>query len=74
MSSPREDMRCETCLFWVKGGDGELKAHGRCHRFPAVYVGKPVDAAINTRWWRWPNTKPEDWCGEWQPNTRREEK
>ena len=45
----------------------DMLRNGHCRRLPPQVVvwppQEPDDATCDSRW---PRTKPEDWCGEWQ--------
>ena len=82
-TSPREDMRCSTCLWWTEADldDPNFVAEAGqadCRRYPPLIVfGEDTQAEedeANALFSRWPSTKADEWCGEWQPNSRREEK
>ena len=53
-------MRCKNCRWW------DLVDHN-CHRHPPFIEsvqtpeGKPIDYAI------FPPSRPDDWCGEFEP-------
>jgi hypothetical protein len=65
-------MRCDECRFWVRneniereGGDCRLKAP---RMLGEVFIGdKSVGCEAESLVASWPNTKPSDWCGEFQP-------
>lgn len=47
--------RCETCAFWAENSE--------CRRWPPLYgrVSKSYPGRGP-----WPDTSPDDWCGEWR--------
>jgi hypothetical protein len=52
--TPQAERQCGGCRFW-KQRDYE----GECRRYaPAPSSEHPVE---------WPDTRSEDWCGEWEP-------
>jgi hypothetical protein len=51
--------RCEACRFWEDVGEG----YGHCHRLPPV----PLGSGESTLMTAWPETKADDWCGEFFP-------
>ena len=68
-------MKCVSCKFWEE--DSEKSSYGYCHR----YAPKPAprseivhrvegDTSMNTFW---PQTREEDWCGEWSAQVEVEE-
>lgn len=50
-------MQCELCKYWLRleGLDA-----GECHRNPPVAIGESMHVSTE-----WPQTSPENWCGEW---------
>lgn len=66
MSHPHdEDARCEECTFWV---DLDTPYYGEplgeCHkRAPGDYVHR-YERDIRTGGRRWPDTRGDDWCNE----------
>lgn len=55
------EARCETCVFWAGFRHGnQLTAPCRAH--PPAYSS--VRKSI------WPETRPDDWCGEYAANDR----
>lgn len=55
--------RCDTCGQWRKGHSGL----GDCRR----YAPRELDRN-NAAWAIWPQTFPEQWCGEWRPKNERD--
>jgi hypothetical protein len=47
--------RCETCRFWTPPSKGAV---------PPCFCKRYPPNGANTA--RWPQTQPQDWCGEWQ--------
>ena len=63
--------RCASCKWWQseKSSEGRSYAFGRCHlnppenktmsfQTPGGIIRQPVTA--------WPQTKPDDFCGQWE--------
>lgn len=65
--------RCEGCRWWAKGG---YYGVGECRRFPPDHgpMGN-VHQGGDFSERRWPKTRDDDWCGEWQarPESRPKE-
>ncbi len=69
---PTTERRCDRCRFWHEfSGNSEAtpgEHTGECRRHPPVIVFPfqmhdilPAESGF------WPLTRPEDWCGEFQP-------
>lgn len=57
-------MRCDECRFWdAIPIVGNAKPHGWCHRNAPVFVEYQNGKT-------WPETTADDWCGEFQPQTK----
>lgn len=54
--NPNNHPTCDTCTWWERYSPRT----GHCH-------GGPPTATTNGK--LWPRTKPDDWCGQHQPNT-----
>lgn len=63
---------CRRCCFWFKFTStfpqGNDSPTGQCRRYPPVIVTPfemhdvlPAESGF------WPLTRPDDWCGEYQP-------
>ena len=50
------------CIFW------EVERQGRCNRYPP----KPVVGPNGLSNWRFAETFPDQWCGEWRPIPEKE--
>lgn len=70
-----EAARCRSCQFWKMGSSSEV---GECRRLPPQIVSRTSDysrslgggdysegisTSVDSEW---PDTKAEDWCGEWR--------
>ena len=72
-----ENQSCKNCLFMVLeispyGGDPDP----HCHRMPPAFYSETVQSerpgtldktTVNKAWCGWPETKNDNWCGEWTP-------
>ena len=57
------ELQCSACKFWEEISD--TPAMGSCRRHaPLAVILNPLSEFSNLDA-RWPRTKPEDWCGEW---------
>jgi len=52
----KKEKVCENCEYWKKDED---TADGECRK------NAPISGGDRSRY-RWPLTKPEDWCGEYK--------
>lgn len=69
MSERKE--RCETCRFW-----DATEGLNNCRRYPptftaiAIEPGEVENGTLEADLAFWPQTGPDDWCGEWQPKPK----
>jgi hypothetical protein len=72
-------IQCQSCAFWQQHTDakGDVPAWGFCLRYPPVAVARVesdtqgefgnyherVSSSVTTEW---PETRANEWCGEWQ--------
>jgi hypothetical protein len=64
---------CDTCLFLVRSDTLLRENVGWCVRFPpqvVKHVDEDEDYGLHLDATRSPFVEGENWCGEWQPNTR----
>ncbi len=66
------EQRCENCRFWKRlPKDEEEPGLGDCKRHaprPIIALsGLRMDECLSEIYW--PETREEDWCGEWQAIT-----
>ena len=67
MNEKKRKDRCETCKFWDEGGS-LVEGHGECHRnAPSPLLDLVVVDHNSSYAAFWPDTGPNDWCGEWKP-------
>ncbi len=69
------NVTCVNCSFWNPGEkDAPNSKLGTCQRFPPTPVqnveweghgGNYRQGYEIVSWW--PETEPNDWCGEWRP-------
>lgn len=64
---------CDSCDFWIDK---------HCHRYPPIVIARVMTLGANVNQGRdepevdssadseWPETGPNDWCGEWQSKFR----
>lgn len=62
---PDPTRTCKGCLFWHSPDDGSA---GECRRRTPLPWTKPEESEDYTRTAWWPNTAPDDWCGDWAPH------
>lgn len=53
---------CDACRFWQEETEGE---YGLCRRLSPRW--HPMDGRSESFDAHWPETRPEDWCGEYEP-------
>ena len=62
---------CSTCRFWNGGTKKKALVIATCRRrYPHIIqdqLTKVVEEDVLPLVGRWPLTKADDWCGEWQP-------
>jgi hypothetical protein len=68
--------QCSGCRFWLNW-DSENSNLGECHRYPPrmatvhrVGVEGSTTATVRPEDGGWPQTAPDDWCGEYQSPRR----
>lgn len=80
MKTKMNHARCQDCQFWVPHKREERKGEGECHRHAPQIVSttysstagdygayrEEVNSSIESQW---PDTKSEDWCGDFQRDT-----
>jgi len=54
------EAHCDNCRFWKQHGTPSLSRLGFCRRRVPVVSISTVEASL------WPETKHEDWCGEYE--------
>ena len=57
---------CETCRWWALSVESYDEPANQCHRYaprPTVWE----QGRMFPGWAEWPQTLPDDWCGEHQP-------
>ena len=64
MSEERQEC-CERCRFWHRLGKG-FGDRGTCHRNPPNLGIFQAPARMSFVGY-WPETEPDDWCGEFVP-------
>ena len=60
-SPPRPD-RCRTCRYWDAGAERQEADVGECRRMPPQ-AGEVCGGRLTGLF---PETDPDDWCGEWK--------
>jgi len=62
--SKADGMTCKSCRFW----DNEaIHSTGLCRRHAPRAVVVVDKAAARCEIATWPETEPDDWCGDYQP-------
>lgn len=56
---------CKDCHFWERNDE---EGNGCCCRFPPVPILHTDEKCARAVW---PETEPEDWCGEFSPSSSR---
>lgn len=59
-----QDRTCSGCDHWDEKGAKALERR-QCRRYPPVLVPDPQKTGKEVRPW-WPETYPEQWCGEFK--------
>ena len=62
-------LNCGNCRFMI---DNYKDGKPRCHRYPPqakdeVEYSRTLGQRVVDHYWRFPEVKKADWCGEWQP-------
>lgn len=53
---------CETCRWWASNADPDDEPLDQCRK----HAPRPHNWEDKS-WAEWPQTLPDDWCGEHQP-------
>lgn len=59
----KTDETCSNCKFWI-ADCSDLDYGGECHRRCPIVL--PPASIAGKEYIGWPDTKKDDWCGEWE--------
>jgi hypothetical protein len=65
------EKKCQTCKFWEPF---HVPGSGRCRRNPPGTLPSrkwdDFELPVTLPATAWPETRPEDWCGAWEPENQ----
>ena len=65
MDNRRKCINCNNCNYWEENDNGENPL-GDCHRYALRPKWSDLDEIGDKIRAEWPQTDPDDWCGEFQ--------